>query len=75
MNKRRMFTVFGAVLGCAVALVACRAEEQGRITRYKPGVYLGQKDAPLTKAQEEQLRERTLGQGGATLPPPGAAAR
>ncbi|MBI2585394.1 MAG: hypothetical protein HYW28_05905 [Rhodospirillales bacterium] len=56
---------------CALALAACRAEEQGRITRYKPGVYLGEKDTQLSTAQEEQLRERAGGQGGATLPPVG----
>lgn len=73
MISRNLLRIFGVVAVAALALAACRAEEQGRITRYKPGVYLGQKDTQLTQAQEEQLRERTLGQGGATLPPPGAA--
>jgi hypothetical protein len=63
MNKRRFFTVFGALLGCALALVACRAEEQGRITRYKPGVYLGKKDTPLGEAQREALSQRATPQG------------
>lgn len=71
MNSRNILRIFAAVAMCAVALAACRVEEQGRITRYQPGVYLGQKDTQLTKAQEEQLRERTLGQGGATIPPVG----
>lgn len=71
MNNRKVLRIFGAVAMCALALAACRAEEQGRVTRYKPGVYLGQKDTQLTKNQEEQLRERTGGQGGATLPPVG----
>ena len=71
MNSRNLLRIFGVVAVAALALAACRAEEQGRLTRYKPGVYLGQKDTQLTKAQEEQLRERAGGQGGATLPPVG----
>ncbi|MBI1985761.1 MAG: hypothetical protein HYS64_03615 [Rhodospirillales bacterium] len=47
-------------------------DEQGRVTRYKPGVYLGQKDAQISRAQEEQLRERAAGQGGTTLSAAGA---
>jgi len=73
MNNRKVFKIFGAVAMCALALAACRADEQGRVTRYKPGVYLGQKDTQLSKAQEDQLRERAAGQGGATLPPAGGA--
>jgi len=69
MNNRKVFRIFGAVAMCALALAACRADEQGRITRYKPGVYLGQKDTQLSTAQEDELRARTAGQGGATLPP------
>jgi ABC-type uncharacterized transport system auxiliary subunit len=71
MNSRKVLRIFAAVAMCAFALAACRAEEQGRLTRYKPGVYLGPKDAELSKAQEEQLRERAGGQGSATLPPIG----
>ena len=71
MNSRNVLRIFAAVAMCAIALAACRAEEQGRVTRYKPGVYLGQKDAQLTQAQESQLRERAAAQGGATLPPVG----
>jgi len=71
MNSRKALRIFVAVAMCAVALTACRAEEQGRVTRYKPGVYLGEKDAQLTQAQEAELRERAGGQGGATLPPVG----
>ena len=71
MNSRSVLRIFAAVTTCAIALAACRAEEQGRVTQYQPGVYLGQKDAPLTGAQTERLRERASGQGGATLPPVG----
>jgi Tfp pilus assembly protein PilP len=71
MNNRIFLRIFGAVAISILALAACRAEEQGRVNRYKPGVYLGQKDTQLTKVQEEQLRERASGQGGATLPPVG----
>jgi len=74
MNKRRIFTVFGAVLGCALALVACRAEEQGRITRYKPGVYLGKKDTQLSEAQKQELGQRTSTQGDTNFRAPGGGA-
>jgi hypothetical protein len=67
MISRNLLKIFGVVVMAGLALAACRAEEQGRLTRYKPGVYLGQKDAQLTKAQEEQLRERAAQQGGTTL--------
>jgi hypothetical protein len=67
MNSRNLLKIFGVVAMAALALAACRAEEQGRLTRYKPGVYLGQKDAQLSKTQEEQLRERAAQQGGTTL--------
>ena len=72
MKNRKLLRIFGALAMCVFALAACRAEEQGRLTRYKPGVYLGQKDSELSKAQEEQLRERAAGQGGTTLAGGGA---
>ncbi len=72
MKNRNVLRIFGAVTMCVLALAACRAEEQGRVTRYKPGVYLGQKDAQISRAQEEQLRERAAGQGGTTLSAAGA---
>lgn len=74
MNKRRIFTVFGAVLGCALALVACRAEEQGRITRYKPGVYLGKKDTQLSESQREEINRRTATQSDTNYHVPGGGA-
>ena len=64
MISRNLLRIFGVVAVAALALAACRADEQGRLTRYKPGVYLGQKDTQLTKAQEEQLRGRAAQQGG-----------
>lgn len=67
MTSRSFLKIFATVAVAALALAACRAEEQGRLTRYKPGIYLGQKDTQLTKAQEEQLRERAAQQGGTTL--------
>ncbi len=63
MIKFGKFTVFGAVLGVALALVACRADEQGRITHYKPGVYQGKKDTQLSEAQTETLKHHTMAQG------------
>lgn len=74
MKSRRIFTVFGTVLASALALVACRAEEQGRITRYQPGVYLGKKDTQLTDAQRERLNQRAAAQGDTNYRTPGGGA-
>jgi len=56
-----------AVLVAAVALTACRGEEQGRVTMYKKGQYLGQKDDTLADAQVSVLRERAAYQAGSSL--------
>ena len=59
MTHLRIFTVFGAVAVSAVVLAGCRAEEQGRITQYQPGVYLGKKDTQLSQAQVRALHLRS----------------
>ena len=56
---RNLFTVLGAVAVSALALAACRAEEQGRITNFKPGVYMGKKDPPIGSARVRELRQRS----------------
>jgi hypothetical protein len=56
-----------AVLVAAVALTACRGEEQGRVTMYKKGQYMGQKDDTLAEAQVSALRERAAEQAGTSL--------
>lgn len=66
MNSRNFLRIFGVVALAAFALAACRAEEQGRITGYKPGVYLGKKDTTLSAAQVETLAERAAEQGDST---------
>lgn len=53
-----------AVLAAAVALTACRGEEQGRVTMYKKGQYMGQKDDTLNDAQVAILRARAAQQSG-----------
>ncbi len=63
MTTRRIFTVLGAVVVSAFVLAACRAEEQGRITEFKAGVYLGKKDTQLGSARVTQLRQRSTYQG------------
>ena len=54
------FTAAVAVLMAALALSACRGEEQGRVTMYKKGQYLGQKDDTLSETQVTALRERSV---------------
>ncbi|MEM7222889.1 MAG: hypothetical protein AAF495_07935 [Pseudomonadota bacterium] len=52
------------LLPLSVLLSACDDSEQGRILRYEKGTYLGEKDRPLTEEEVEQLRQRTMRQGG-----------
>ena len=75
MTSARIFTVFGAIAVSAVVLAGCRAEEQGRVTEYKPGVYLGKKDTALSKAQVRDLGRRSLFQGDAVYRNVGGGAR
>ena len=42
----------------SLVLSSCQ-EEQGRILSYKQGVYLGKKDASLTKEQVNKLKMHT----------------
>ncbi|MEQ8355181.1 MAG: hypothetical protein RH942_06555 [Kiloniellaceae bacterium] len=50
--------------GLVLALAACDQAEQGRILQYEKGTYLGQSDSELTEKQREELRARTMMQGG-----------
>lgn len=65
MIRTRHLTVFGVIAVSAVVLAGCRAEEQGRITQYQPGVYLGKKDTNLSMNQVRNLRRRSAYQGDA----------
>lgn len=71
MTMRRTCTAFGAVVATALVLAACRAEEQGRVTSFEPGVYLGKKDTALSMAQQERLRLHVNRQGSAVYLPGG----
>ena len=50
----------GTLVGLVVlaALTGCRAEEQGRVTAYEKGVYLGQQDEALSQETKDALRQR-----------------
>jgi hypothetical protein len=65
MTRKSLAVV--AVLAVSVALGACRGEEQGRVTMYKKGQYIGQKDDTLSDAQIAVLRERAAEQAGTSL--------
>jgi len=65
MTTRRFISFFGAVAFSALFLAGCRAEEQGRITQYQPGIYLGKKDTKLSTEQVRQLRLRSAMQSSA----------
>ena len=65
MTTRKFYTVLGAVAVSALALAACRAEEQGRITDFKPGVYMGKKDTRISSDVRRQLDRRSAYQGSA----------
>ena len=75
MTIKRFITVFGVVAVSAALLAGCRAEEQGRITKYQPGVYLGKKDTELSQAQVRQLGLRSRKQGDAVYRNAGGGAR
>jgi hypothetical protein len=53
-----------AAAGFVLGLAACDESEQGRILYYEKGTYQGQADNGLTDAQREELRSRTMLQGG-----------
>jgi len=74
-SNSKIFTVFGAVAVSAALLAGCRAEEQGRITNYQPGVYLGKKDTELSDAQVRALRLRSAQQGSDVYRTGGGGAR
>jgi hypothetical protein len=38
---------------------SCREDEQNRVLKYNKGVYLGEKDTPLTEQQITKLRIHT----------------
>ncbi len=59
-------TALKVIVACALVagLGGCREAEQGRPIEHTPGVYTGKKDQPLSEAQREELRERTLLQSG-----------
>ena len=63
MTTRRFISFFGAVAFSALFLAGCRAEEQGRVTQFQPGVYLGKKDTKLSSEQVRLLRLRSTMQG------------
>lgn len=47
---------------CVVALVACREEEQGRVTEHMAGVYLGPAMPGIDDATRDGLRDRLANQ-------------
>ena len=63
MKAHKGYSLFGAICAVVLVLTGCRAEEQGRITNYQPGVYLGKLDTKLTDGQRRQLRQRSVYQG------------
>jgi len=63
MNVRRFSKLTGSAFLVALALTGCRAEEQGRLIDYEPGVYKGKADTQLTDAQRRELRQRSAYQG------------
>ncbi len=63
MTVRRKFYLFGSLALAVVVLGGCRAEEQGRVINYEPGVYKGKPDTQLSEVQRRTLRQRTVHQG------------
>ena len=63
MNIFGTFKILGLIALSASLLASCRAEEQGRVIMYEPGVYLGKKDTRLSSTQVRNLRQRSGYQG------------
>lgn len=64
-----------AVFALAVVLSGCRAEEQGRVLRYTPGVYKGKPDTNLKADQLRVLDYRIALQSGVAAKTGGAPKR
>lgn len=64
VSRIRLFGAVVPVVLLTIALGACRAEEQGRITAYEPGVYQGKTEAALNESALDGLRARALHQAG-----------
>ncbi len=75
MTTRRFISYFGAVAFSAMFLAGCRAEEQGRVTQFQQGVYLGKNDTKLSSEQVRQLRLRGTMQSSAVYRSGGGGAR
>ena len=54
-----IFLTFNVIPGLTSLVLSSCQEEQGRILNYKKGVYLGKKDASLTKEQVNKLKMHT----------------
>ena len=48
-----------AALLSAMTAGGCGVEDTGRTLSFKPGVYQGEKQPPLTEEQQRQLTERS----------------
>jgi len=66
INTARMVRTLSVIAITAIVLSACRADEQGRMIRYEPGVYKGKPDSQLSESRLEELRNRARNQGGVT---------
>ena len=63
MLQNKIFKNMIVVALWAILFVGCRAEEQGRVIRYEPGVYKGGSFSQLSEPLRKQLRQRTAYQG------------
>jgi hypothetical protein len=75
MYKLRNYTVLGLISLSVSLLASCRAEEQGRVIMYEPGVYLGKADTKLSNAQVRSLRQRSGYQGDSVYRSRGGGAK
>jgi len=71
MTIKKSFAIFGTLAVSVLVLAACKSEEQGRLTNYKPGVYLGKPDTKLSAEQVRQLARRSSVQGNPIYRPSG----
>ena len=68
MKTGKAISIAGTAVAVALALSACRADEQGRQSTFTPGVYLGKADTQLSEAQTRALRDRARHQSDTGIP-------
>jgi len=58
MKTGKLIVTLACLVAVGALLGACREDEQGRKLLFKPGVYLGKADTPITEEARRAIRSR-----------------